>query len=115
MQSVFGAIHLNESNGFIKLAVLVAICHIEDVDLYAGLNSRNRATVSGTSARAMSMSSAVFCLPRLKRMPARARSERNPIAISTWDGSIAPDEHAAPVETARPLRSREMTIDSPSI
>ena len=40
-----------------------------------GDNSRNRATVSGTNASAISISSSVFCLPRLKRMLARARSE----------------------------------------
>jgi hypothetical protein len=40
--------------------------------LYAGLSSLSRATVSGTSARAKSISSAVVCLPRLNRMLALA-------------------------------------------
>ena len=60
------------------------------------------------------MSSAVFCLPRLKRRLARARSGDSPIAVRTCDGSIAPDEHAAPVETDKPLRSSAITIASPS-
>src|SRR5688572_32481113 len=33
---------------------------------------------------------------------------------STGDGSIEPDEHAAPVETAKPSRSRLMHNSSPS-
>src|SRR6266568_4522147 len=40
--------------------------------LYTGESSRRRATVSGTSAKAKSMSSATVCLPKLKRMLARA-------------------------------------------
>ena len=36
-------------------------------------------------------------------MLARARSGRKPIAVRTCEGSIAPEEHAAPVETAKPF------------
>ena len=62
--------------------------------LYRGEIARSRATVSGTRLRAKSTSSSVVCLPRLKRMLARARSGFNPIARSTCDGSIAPEEQA---------------------
>ena len=48
-------------------------------------------------------------------MEARASSGFRPIAVSTWEGSTAPDEHAAPVEQASPFRSRAMMRASPSI
>src|SRR5208282_1582463 len=82
---------------------------------HTGDNCRRRATVSGMNPRAKSTSSGVFCLPRLKRMLALARSRLNPIASSTCDGSIAPEEHAAPVETASPFKSSAMTRASPSM
>src|ERR1017187_2241578 len=82
--------------------------------LYTGLRSRNRVTPSGINCSAKSILSTVFCLPRLKRRLALARSGDNPIAVKTCDGSIAPDEQAAPVETDRPLRSSAITMASPS-
>src|SRR5581483_9396788 len=83
--------------------------------LYTGLNSRNRATASGTRLSANSTSSDVVCFPRLKRMLPRARSADTPIAVSTWEGSMAPDEHAAPVEIDSPFRSSAITMASPSM
>src|SRR5579862_8202460 len=82
---------------------------------YVGDKSRNLATVLGTRANAKSISASIVCRPRLKRMLARARSGRRPMASSTCDGSIAPDEHAAPVETARPFKSSAITSASPSM
>ena len=38
-----------------------------------------------------------------------------PMAVRTWEGSVAPEEQAEPLETARPLRSRAMTRASPSM
>jgi len=83
--------------------------------LYVGDNSRKRAIVAGMTDSAKSTFSGVFCFPKLNRILARARSGGRPIAVSTCDGSIAPEEHAAPVETASPLRSSAITIASPSI
>ena len=80
-----------------------------------GESSRSLATVRGSRLNAKFTSSAVFCLPRLKRSVPRARSGDKPIAVSTCEGSIAPEEHAAPVETAKPLRSRAITSASPSM
>ena len=60
-----------------------------------------------------SISSAVVGRPRLKRRLLRASSGERPIAISTCDGSTAPDEHAAPVEQAIPCRSSAITSASP--
>ena len=37
------------------------------------------------------------------------------MAVSTCEGSTAPDEQAAPVEQARPFRSRAMIRASPSM
>ena len=36
------------------------------------------------------------------------------MALSTCDGSSVPDEHAEPVETAKPSRSSAMSSDSAS-
>src|SRR5882762_2205865 len=60
------------------------------------------------------MSAAVVWRPRLKRRLARASSGGKPMAVRTWDGSTAPEEQAAPVETARPFKSSEMRRASPS-
>ena len=48
-------------------------------------------------------------------MEARASSGVRPMAVSTCEGSTAPEEQAAPVEQARPFRSRAMIRASPSI
>ncbi len=61
------------------------------------------------------MSAAVVWRPRLKRRLARASSAGRPMAVSTCEGSTAPDEQAAPVEQARPFRSSAMTKASPSM
>src|SRR3954463_5064678 len=82
---------------------------------YVGERSRNRETVEGIRLSAKAISASVVCFPRLNRMLPRAWSGRSPIAINTCDGSIAPDEHAAPVETASPFRSSAMTSASPSM
>src|SRR3989475_9568639 len=37
-----------------------------------------------------------------------------PMVVSTWDGSTAPEEQAAPVEQARPFKSRAIRSASPS-
>ncbi len=57
----------------------------------------------------------VVCLPKLNRNVPRASSALIPIAVSTCDGSTAPDEHAAPVEQANPFKSSAITSASPSI
>ena len=82
---------------------------------YAGARRRSWATAAGTISRAASISAGVVRRPRLKRTLARASGGGRPIAVSTWEGSMAPEEQAAPVEQARPLRSRAMTNASPSI
>src|SRR5208337_842447 len=97
-------------------------CHLQPIGpdcglgtfLYTGLKSRKRVTTCGINCSAKSMSSAEFCLPTLKRRLARARSGDNPIAVKTCEGSMAPDEQAAPVETDSPLRSSAITMASPS-
>src|SRR6202158_3884500 len=83
--------------------------------LYTGEISRSRDTAPEISAHANSASSAIFCLPRLTRILAFARSRLSPIAVKTCEASIAPDEHAAPVETASPFKSSAMTSASPSM
>ena len=50
-----------------------------------------------------------------ERMLERARSAERPMAVSTWDGVIAPLEQAEPVDTAKPRRSSAITIASPSM
>src|SRR5947208_1049494 len=92
-----------------------AALHQHQPTLYVGDNSRNRLIVPGITDNAKSTSVSVFCFPKLKRILARARSGGRPIAVSTCDGSIAPEEQAAPVETASPFRSRAITIASPSM
>ena len=62
-----------------------------------------------------STSSAVFSLPKLKRIAPRASSSLRPRARMTGDGSRLPDEHAEPVETAMPCISRLMSKPSPSM
>ena len=62
----------------------------------------------------------VHLLPRVRspeRNPdaALASVRLSPIAVSTCEGSTAPLEHAEPLETQKPLRSRAITIASPSI
>src|SRR5258708_3557125 len=66
-------------------------------------------------SRAEEISDSVAWRPRLKRMLARASEAGRPIAVRTCEGSTAPEEHAAPVEQASPLRSRAMTRASPSM
>ncbi len=61
------------------------------------------------------MSARVVWRPRLKRKLARASSAGRPMAVSTWEGSTAPEEHAAPVEQAKPFRSSAITRASPSM
>ena len=62
--------------------------------------------------------------PRSARPPARPRSAARaktgsncapgprvrPIAVRTWEGSTAPLEHAAPLETANPRKSSAITV-----
>src|SRR5216684_6016617 len=79
-----------------------------------GESSRSWATAAGTTFKAKSMSAEVVWRPRLKRRLARASSGGKPMAVSTCEGSTAPEEQAAPVEQARPLRSRAMRRASPS-
>ena len=73
---------------------------------------RDRAASASTSA---STCSAVLARPSEKRMLARARSARRPMAVSTCEGAMAPLEQAAPVETAKPRRSSAITSASPSM
>ena len=82
--------------------------------LYAWDNSRRWATAVGTNSSAVSTSASVLVRLRLKRRLARARAGGNPMALSTCDGSLEPEEQAEPPEVARPLRSRAMTSASPS-
>src|SRR5713226_6827734 len=81
---------------------------------YVGESSRSWATAAGTTFKAKSMSAGVVCRPRLKRRLARASSGARPMAVRTCDGSTAPEEQAAPVEHARPFKSRAMRRASPS-
>src|ERR1700682_4664838 len=81
---------------------------------YVGESSRSWATAAGTTFMAKSMSAEVVWRPRLKRRLARASSGGKPMAVSTCDGSTAPEEQAAPVEQARPFKSSAMRRASPS-
>src|SRR5579859_3362609 len=110
----FGIQHLAISSNPTQV-YLASLRDTTSAPSHTGDSSRRRATVSGITSSAKSTSSGLFCFPRLKRMLAFARSERIPMAISTCDGSIAPEEHAAPVETASPFKSSAMTRASPSM
>ena len=57
-------------------------------------------TAAGMSSRAAAISDSVVWRPRLKRMLARAWSAVRLIAVSTCDGSIAPDEIITDSEAA---------------
>jgi hypothetical protein len=81
---------------------------------YVGESSRSCSTAAGTTRNAKSMSACVVWRPRLKRRLARASSADMPMAVRTCEGSTAPEEQAAPVEQAKPLRSRAMRSASPS-
>ena len=75
---------------------------------------RARGTISQTSAAVRSISSSVVKRDSEKRTVLRAWSAVSPMASRTWLGSTRPDEQAAPVETATPLKSSPMTIPSAS-
>lgn len=85
-----------------KRADFCRICPLEN--LYAML--RRRATASGMTSIRNSASSCVFVSSRLMRIVPFASSGDMPIAVSTWLGSSAPAEHAAPAETETPFMSR---------
>jgi hypothetical protein len=72
------------------------------------------ATRVGSTPTTKSTSSAVEPGPRLKRSELRDRALEKPIARNTCDGSSEPDEHADPVDTATPSRSRAIRRDSAS-
>ena len=61
----------------------------------------------------MSTSCAVVSLPRLKRTAVLATSGERPSAVSTWDGSVEPAEHADPEDTNTPRFSRSTSTVSP--
>ena len=77
-------------------------------------SSRKRLTWAETKSIVRSISSSVVCRCRLKRTLLCARAGARPIASSTCEGSLAPEEHAAPLDTAKPLRSSAITSASPS-
>ena len=60
------------------------------------------------------ISSPVVNRLRLSRSALSTRRFSNPMAFRTWEGSNDPEEQAAPVETAIPWRSSEMSRASPS-
>lgn len=82
-----------------KRADFCRICPFEN--LYAML--RRRATASGMTSIRNSASACVFVSSRLMRIVPFASSGDMPIAVSTWLGSSAPAEHAAPAETETPF------------
>jgi len=53
-------------------------------------------------------------LPRLNRIALWQVSGDIFMASNTWDGSVEPDEHADPEDTAIPCKSRAIRRDSDS-
>src|SRR5579863_4428697 len=88
----------------------VRSCHAVAISFF-GETSRWRATAAAINSIALSISSRVFIRPTLKRKLARASAGVSPIAVSTCEGSTAPEEHAAPAEQANPAKSNAMTRD----
>ena len=60
------------------------------------------------------MCSSVFSRPNEKRTDERASAGLCPMASKTCDGVLSAELHAAPVDAARPIMSRLMTMASPS-
>src|SRR5579872_690956 len=58
------------------------------------------------------MSSAVVCQPPLTRMADEAWDFDAPIAVSTCETSIRPDEQAEPALTANPFKSKSINCTS---
>ena len=77
---------------------------------FGGCAPRSGETVSAT----YSMSRDEVHRPRENRTELRACSGESPMARSTWDGSTAPELHAAPDDTPIPCRSKASTTDSAS-
>ena len=84
-----------------KRADFCRICPFEN--LYAML--RRRATASGMTSIRNSASACVFVSSRLMRIVPFASSGDMPIAVSTWLGSSAPAEHAAPADDIKKVYS----------
>src|SRR5687768_14753520 len=82
---------------------------------YLGDNFRRCATLSTTASTNASTCSSVLHRPNENRILDRASSLVNPIASSTCDGSTAPEEQAAPVDTENPFKSNAISNASPSI
>src|SRR3546814_3836609 len=58
-----------------------------------------------SAARNWSTSASVLSLPKLTRIAPSAISRAMPMPSNTWLGSPRPDAQAAPLDTAKPLRS----------
>ena len=82
---------------------------------YTGDSLRRCATESASAPTNASTCSRVFERPKDTRMLDRACAGVSPIASNTCDGSGAPLEHAAPLETAKPLKSRAISSASLSM
>ena len=70
-------------------------------------------TISLRAATVWATSSWVLCLPKVKRTADFARASPE-VAVITCEGVTAPAEHAEPVETHIPFKSRQNRMFSPS-
>ena len=78
----------------------------------AGARARKRSAFSTTAWMTVSISSSVVRRPSPKRIEALASVSSTPMARSTYEGSVDPDEHAEPEESAT-MSFRLMRSDSP--
>ena len=76
---------------------------------------RTRSTTFGSVAMKASTSASVVPRPTVTRSDPFAVSRSMPSARMTCDGSVSPDVHADPLETAKPSRSSAVTRDAPSV
>src|SRR5205809_140836 len=77
--------------------------------------SRSRATTPASASTNRSTSAAVVDLPTVTRSEPFASSRSIPSASRTCEGSVSPEVHAEPLDTANPSRSRATMSDSPSV
>src|SRR5438093_210633 len=77
--------------------------------------SRSRATTRVSASTNRSTSASVVERPAVTRSDPFATPRATPSARRTWEGSVSPEVHADPLDTAKPSRSSATISDSPSV